>query len=100
MDHVPPDVFGEDYLYFYEGWLDDELSDAQAELLWEILGLPRATRFSTCRAGTAGSRTGSPRTVPMRSLLLDAGFSSVDAVGHDGGPLTLESRRMIVIATR
>jgi SAM-dependent methyltransferase len=39
MDFVPPDVFGEDYLYFYESWLDDELSEAQAELLWKILGL-------------------------------------------------------------
>jgi SAM-dependent methyltransferase len=39
MDHVPPDVFGEDYLYFYESWLDDDLSDRQAELLWKILGL-------------------------------------------------------------
>jgi SAM-dependent methyltransferase len=36
----------------------------------------------------------------LRSLLLDAGFSSVESVGHDGTPLTLESRRMIVIATR
>ena len=39
MDHVPPDVFGEDYLHFYEGWLDGELSDSQAELVWELLGL-------------------------------------------------------------
>jgi SAM-dependent methyltransferase len=39
MDFVPPDVFGEDYLYFYEPWLDDELSDAQADRIWEILEL-------------------------------------------------------------
>lgn len=39
MDHVPPDVFGEDYLYFYESWLDDELSDAQAGRIWEALEL-------------------------------------------------------------
>ena len=39
MDHVPPDVFGEDYLYFYESWLDDERSDAQAHRIWESLGL-------------------------------------------------------------
>jgi len=39
MDHVPPDVFGEDYLYFYEPWLDDELSERQAELLWSTLEL-------------------------------------------------------------
>ncbi len=39
MEHVPPDVFGEDYLYFYEEWLAGELSDAQAELIWDVLGL-------------------------------------------------------------
>jgi SAM-dependent methyltransferase len=39
MDYVPPDVFGEDYLYFYESWLDDELSSAQAELIWTLLRL-------------------------------------------------------------
>jgi SAM-dependent methyltransferase len=39
MDFVPADVFGEDYLYFYEPWLDDELSNAQAELVWGLLGL-------------------------------------------------------------
>jgi len=39
MEHVPPDVFGEDYLYFYEAWLDDELSEAQTGLIWDVLGL-------------------------------------------------------------
>src|SRR6187200_1776741 len=39
MEHVPPDVFGEDYLYFYEEWLDDSLSDAQTGLIWGTLGL-------------------------------------------------------------
>jgi SAM-dependent methyltransferase len=39
MAYVPPEVFGEDYLYFYEDWLDDELSDAQSALLWELLEL-------------------------------------------------------------
>jgi SAM-dependent methyltransferase len=39
MDYVPPEVFGEDYLYFYESWLDDELSSAQAELIWATLRL-------------------------------------------------------------
>ena len=36
----------------------------------------------------------------LRDLLLGVGFSSVEGVGHDRKPLTLESRRMIVIATR
>lgn len=243
MDHVPPDVFGEDYLYFYESWLDDELSDAQAELLWGILGLapgdevldvpcghgrianrlalrggrvtgvdadaffleyargdaarrgvevdyihgdmrelPWVDRFDAAvswftsfgyfdddgnrgwlqtvmRTLKPGGRlaidvhsrdvfmrnrvpaavferdgdlvvdrfsydvmTGRETTerwivrggdvrkteysvrfysfTELRSLLLDVGFSSVDGVGHDGDPLTLETRRMIVIATR
>jgi SAM-dependent methyltransferase len=39
MDHVPADVFGADYLYFYEEWLDDELSDTQTELIWNVLAL-------------------------------------------------------------
>ena len=39
MEYVPSDVFGEDYLYFYEGWLDDELSDGQADLIWRTLRL-------------------------------------------------------------
>ena len=39
MDFVPPDVFGEDYLYFYGTWLDDDLSSAQAERIWEVLEL-------------------------------------------------------------
>jgi SAM-dependent methyltransferase len=39
MDFVPADVFGEDYLYFYADSLTDELSDAQAELLWDLLAL-------------------------------------------------------------
>jgi SAM-dependent methyltransferase len=32
-------VFDEDYLYFYETWLTDELNDAQAELIWRLLEL-------------------------------------------------------------
>lgn len=32
-------VFDEDYLYFYETFLTDELSDRQAELVWSLLEL-------------------------------------------------------------
>lgn len=39
MEHVPPEVFGEDYLYFYEGFLGDEASDAQVEAIWRVLEL-------------------------------------------------------------
>jgi SAM-dependent methyltransferase len=243
MEYVPPEVFGEDYLYFYEDFLDDDLSNAQAELIWttlrlsegdEVLDVPcghgrianrlaergaRVTgvdadafflsraqedaaergveveyvqadmrelpwteRFDAVvnwftsfgyfddegnrawleavrrtlkpggrlaidvhsrdvfmrnlgsaavierdgdlvvdrhrfdvetgrahterwivRAGTVRKTEYSVRFytfTELRSLLLDAGFSSVEGVGHDGEPLTLETRRMIVIATR
>jgi SAM-dependent methyltransferase len=243
MDHVPPDVFDEDYLYFYEDFLDDDLSNAQAELIWTTLRLSEADevldvpcghgRIANRLAGRGARVTGvdadalflararddaaqrgvevdyvqaDMRELPwkerfdavvnwftsfgyfddegnsawldavrrtlkpggrlaidvhsrdvfmrnlgnaavserdgdlvvdrhrfevetgrahterwtvragkvrkteysvrfytfteLRSLLLDAGFSSVEGVGHDGKPLTLESRRMIVIATR
>jgi len=33
------EVFDEDYLYFDDGLIDDETSDAEAELVWELLGL-------------------------------------------------------------
>ena len=243
MDHVPQDVFGEDYLYFYEDLLDDDLSNAQAELIWttlrlsagdEVLDVPCGHGRIANRLAERGARvtgvdadalflararedaaqrgvevdyiqadmrelpweerfdavvnwftsfgyfddegnrawleavrrtlkpegrlaidvhsrdvftrnfrnadvterdgdlvvdqhrfdveTGRAHTerwivrggkarkteysvrfytfTELRSLLFDADFSSVEGVGHDGNPLTLESRRMIVIATR
>jgi SAM-dependent methyltransferase len=36
---VGPEVFGEDYLHFYELRLTDEVSDRQADLLWGLLDL-------------------------------------------------------------
>ena len=36
---VGPDAFGEDYLYFYETLLTDEVDDRQAELVWRLLEL-------------------------------------------------------------
>jgi hypothetical protein len=36
----------------------------------------------------------------LRDLLLGAGFGSVSAFARDGGPLTADSRRMVVVATR
>lgn len=39
MEHVPHEVFGEDYLYFYDAVLTDEVSDAQAERIWRLLEL-------------------------------------------------------------
>jgi SAM-dependent methyltransferase len=39
MEHVPAEVFGDDYSYFYEPMLTDEVSDAQTERIWRLLGL-------------------------------------------------------------
>jgi ubiquinone/menaquinone biosynthesis C-methylase UbiE len=36
---VGPEAFGEDYLYFYETWLTDEVDARQAELVWRLLEL-------------------------------------------------------------
>jgi SAM-dependent methyltransferase len=39
MEYVPHEAFGEDYLYFYDAFLTDEVSDAQADRLWRLLEL-------------------------------------------------------------
>jgi SAM-dependent methyltransferase len=39
MEHVPPEAFGDDYLYFYDAFLTDEVSDAQTDRLWRLLAL-------------------------------------------------------------
>ena len=36
---VGPEAFGEDYLYFYETWLTDEVDERQTELVWDVLEL-------------------------------------------------------------
>jgi SAM-dependent methyltransferase len=39
MEYVPPQAFGEDYLYFYDAFLTDDVSDAQVDRLWRLLDL-------------------------------------------------------------
>jgi ubiquinone/menaquinone biosynthesis C-methylase UbiE len=36
---VGPEAFGEEYFYFYETWLTDEVDERQTELVWRLLGL-------------------------------------------------------------
>ena len=60
MEYVPPEAFGEDYLYFYDAFLTDEVSDAQTDPSGGCSGSRRASRCLMCREGTAESRTGSP----------------------------------------
>jgi hypothetical protein len=57
-------VFGDDYLYFYEDTLTDERSDMEVELIVRLLGLQPG----------------------MRDWLLDAGFVDVDGYGAEGEP--------------
>jgi hypothetical protein len=48
---VPPELFDEDYLYFYEVVLGAERSDAEAEVVARLLGLepgmPKGARIPT-----------------------------------------------------
>lgn len=48
---VGPEVFGEDYLYFYEAMLTDEVSDRQAELVWRLLELRPRTELLDLACG-------------------------------------------------
>ena len=44
-------VFDEDYLYFYLGWLTDEASDAQADLIWRLLELEQGMELLDLACG-------------------------------------------------
>jgi SAM-dependent methyltransferase len=73
-------VFDEDYLYFYETFLTDELSDRQAELVWSLLELePRMEVLDlACGHGRIANR------------LAERG---VRVTGLDATPLFLERAR-------
>ena len=44
-------VFDDDYLYFYEGLLSDERSDAEAELIWSLAGMHAGDRVLDLACG-------------------------------------------------
>jgi SAM-dependent methyltransferase len=75
MEHVPPEVFGEDYLYFYEEGLTDDVSDAQAALLWDVLGLTEGSEVLDvpCGHGRIANRLAS-RGARVTGLDADALF--------------------------
>jgi SAM-dependent methyltransferase len=45
------EVFDEDYLYFYDRFLDEEASEGEAELVWELLGLSRGSEVLDLACG-------------------------------------------------
>ena len=83
---MPPELFGEDYLYFYEEWLDDELSDAQSALLWELLELTAGSEVLDvpCGHGRIANRLAA-RGARVTGLDADAVFlerARADAAAH------------------
>jgi cyclopropane fatty-acyl-phospholipid synthase-like methyltransferase len=52
-------VFNDDYLYFYESFLTDELSDVQTEVIWRLLELEPGMEVLDLACGHGRSRTGS-----------------------------------------
>jgi SAM-dependent methyltransferase len=103
MEYVPEDVFDDDYLYFYETFLTDELSDRQADLLWRLLDLEpgMAVLDLACGHGRIANRlaargarvTGLDRSrVFLERARRDAGELDVDYVEGDMRDLSWEER--------
>src|SRR4029453_14583915 len=80
MEYVPPEAFGEDYLYFYDVFLPTRCQTLRRIDSGACSSSRAGTGGSTCPAGTAESRTGSP----------PAGAS---VTGLDANPLFLERAR-------
>ncbi len=53
---VPPELFDEDYLYFYADVLGDDRSDADARVVARLLSLQPGMRVLDVLAGRGGSR--------------------------------------------
>jgi SAM-dependent methyltransferase len=80
MEYVPPEAFGEDYLHFYDAFLTDEVSDAQADRLWRLLELDSCDEVLDVPCGHGRIANG-----------LAARGASV--TGLDANPLFLERAR-------
>lgn len=103
MEYVPEDVFDEDYLYFYETFLTDELSDRQADLLWRLLELAPGMdvldlacghgRIANRLAARGARVTGLDRSsVFLERARRDAGELDVDYVEGDMRELPWEEQ--------
>jgi SAM-dependent methyltransferase len=110
MEYVPPEAFGEDYLYFYDASLTDEVSDAQADRLWQLLGLEEGVevldvpcghgRIANRLAARGASVTGfDADPVFLERALADAAARSVevDYVQGDMSSLPWEERFDLVL---
>ena len=73
-------VFDDDYLYFYDGLLTDERSDADAERIWTLAGMRQGTRLLdlACGHGRLSNRLAA---------------RGADVVGFDLTPSFLERAR-------
>jgi SAM-dependent methyltransferase len=79
---------------------DDLLIDRSEPL--DLLTGRMVTRRTMIRGGTVRDASYVVRQftfTELRGWLLDAGFTTVDGYDEHGAPLTLDSRRMIVVAT-
>jgi ubiquinone/menaquinone biosynthesis C-methylase UbiE len=83
------DVFDEDYLYFYETFLTDEVSDRQTELIWSLLDLEPGMDVLdlACGHGRIANRLAArgARVVGLdaTSLFLERARSDAEARGVD-----------------
>ena len=82
-------VFDDDYLYFYEGLLSDERSDAEAELIWSLAGVQPGDRVLdlACGHGRIANRLAA-RGARVAGLDLTSSF--LDRARKDAADANLE----------
>lgn len=86
---VGPDIFGEDYLYFYEPVLTDERSEAEAAVAWRVLELEEGAEVLdlACGHGRIANR------LAARGALvtgLDTDRVSLERAGRDAAESGVE----------
>jgi 2-polyprenyl-3-methyl-5-hydroxy-6-metoxy-1,4-benzoquinol methylase len=79
MEYMPSEAFGEDYLYFYDLFLTDEVSDVQADRLWRLLELESGDEVLDVPCGHGRIANGLAR--------------GASVTGLDANPLFLERAR-------